>query len=384
MPWNSLNSLGATGYVVGFSDPVAVTDSNACLEVYAGQPGELLYVVANSPLELGGGFTGWIPIGAPLPTYPSVDIDASQIAVTREEPDQGLVLFVSVNPGNVFYATQTYVGVGPAWTWGQWAPIGGQGPWLEIGTPAIVYDKDYAINVFAAAGVLLRSIETATGSGQYGAWQDLGGNVPPNYRPAVGVDLDGRLEVFVRNPGGTDVQVNYQNIFGEWSWASLGTPGPGAASDVAVASDGAQAGNRAGCLEVVVVGTDQHLYQISQTVPGNGWGAWADLGGVGAVFQVAGSGSGPVSARPVIASNADGCLEAYLVGAYQNSYAVYRIRQQSPGGAWSGWASLGGPGPAISTNPGVGRIIDPDLLQLFVVGEDGNVYNLGQSSNSTW
>jgi hypothetical protein len=216
-------------------------------------------------------------------------------------------------------------------------------------------------------------------SGQWSGWQNLGGNVPAAFLPAVGEDWDGRLEVFVRDAEVGNVQFTWQTTpGGEWhGWASLGG---GAASDVAVASDGVQAGSRAGCLEVVVVGPDQHLHQISQTAPGNGWGAWADLGGVDLNFKFVGP-FGLVAARPVIGDNGDGCLEAYLAASDNN---VYRIRQQSPGGAWSGWASLGGPGPALASNPAVGRIIHNDLLQLFVLGADGNIYHLSQRGNSTW
>ena len=178
------------------------------------------------------------------------------------------------------------------------------------------------------------------------------------------------------------MQHNWQTTpGGGWSgWASLGTPGPGAASDVAVASDGGQAGSRAGCLEVVVVGSDQHLHQISQTAPGNGWGAWTDLGGVGESFRLIGY-EGEPAAIPVIGDNGNGCLKAYLVAG---NNTVYRIRQQSPGGAWSGWASLGTPGPDLASNPAIGTITHNDLLQLFVLGADGNIYHLSQRSNSTW
>ncbi len=87
---------------------------------------------------------------------------------------------------------------------------------------------------------------------------------------------------------------------------------------------------------------------------------------------------------------------------------MYRIRQQSPG-RWPGtpelsplsgpgpgilqqgptpiperWVSLGSPGPALASNPAVGRITRNDLLQLFVLGDDGDVYHLSQRRNSTW
>jgi hypothetical protein len=378
MPWSSIG----TGGFEGFSDPVVLTDQRGYVEVYEGQPLGLYYVVANSPRG-GWDADNWISIGAPTPVV-TEGFGASQIAVGHE-PDRGLVLFVSVESGEylVYNAVQFGEG-GPPWEFKDWTPIG-SGFSGQVGTPVIGYDAHSAINVFVAAGSLLRSTETAAGSGQWSGWQNLGGNVPSAYLPAVGADWDGRLEVFVRD--GADVQFNWQTTpGGEWhGWASLGAPGPGAASDVAVASDDVQAGSRAGCLEVVVVGSDQHLYQISQTAPGNGWGAWADLGGVDADFELAGL-FGPVAARPVIGSNGDGCLEAYLVAAYPlpDDYTVYRIRQQSPGGAWSGWASLGGPGQALSSNPAVGRIIDNDLLQLFVLGADGNIYDLGQRRNSTW
>lgn len=401
----SWSSIGPFGGLLVQSDPVTQTDGAACAEVYLGSGGGVAFIAANSP---GGGWDAgnWEEMDAPG--------DGWRVAVGHET-DRRLVLFVSADspyypPAAVWHLTQATAGRAN-WPYPyQFTAIGG-GLGTQLGTPVIGYDVHGAINVFVATSgpdapgnYLALSTETAAGSGQWSDWQNLGGNVPSAYRPAVGTNWDGRLEVFVRD--GAGVQHNWQTTpGGGWhGWASLGTPGPGAASDVAVASDDVQAGSRAGCLEVLVVGSDQHLYQISQTTPGNGWGVWADLGGVGQSFQLSGYLDGPVPATPVIGNNGDGCLEAYLVA---EDNAVYRIRQQSPGGPWpgrpliaaldpevsirpqpgpwsSGWVSLDSPGPVLASNPAVGVITENGLLQLFVSGADGNIYNLSQRSNSIW
>lgn len=301
--------------------------------------------------------------------------------------------------------------------WSQWNAISHPLPGTELGQPAIGFGASGELYVFIAvfdpdaeSNLLFFSSETGSGSGDYSAWQNLGGPVDPAFRPAVVTNADGRVEVFVRDTSGDVKHIWQTSAGGGWSgWSSLGTPGPGAAGDVAVAIDGVLAGSRAGCLEALVVGNNSHLYQISQVSPGGGWSAWNDLGGVGQAMLLSGSANGGETfARPATASNSDGTLEAY-VGAADNN--VYRIRQQSPGGAWgshevvidpfpqdrlrggpgglgigpeTGWASLGSPGTPLATDPAVGTILRNDLIQLFVLGADGNLHHISQRSGSTW
>ena len=302
--------------------------------------------------------------------------------------------------------------------WSQWNAIGDPlgTPGTQLGQPVVGYGSKGELYVFIPVfdpsnftNSLFFSSETGPSSGQYSAWQNLGGSVEPAFRPAVVTNADGRVEVFVKDPSGAVNHIWQTSAGGGWSgWNSLGTPGPGAAGDVAVAIDGVLAGARAGCLEVLVVGFDSHLHLIFQLTPGGYWSGWSDLGGVGQIMTLAGSPGQPF-ARPAIADNSDGTLEAYIAAADNN---VYRIRQHSPGGAWGSpgpvnrhplekelrpvggggvvfgpppsFTSLGSPSSPLATDPAVGMIIHNDLVQLFVLGGDGNLHHISQRSGSTW
>jgi hypothetical protein len=72
---------------------------------------------------------------------------------------------------------------------------------------------------------------------------------------------------------------------------------------------------------------DDALWTIWQTGPGGGWSEWQQLGGPGAaVKQIA-------TARDI-----DGRLEVFGIGFDD---ALWHIRQTTRGGNWSQWEELG-------------------------------------------
>jgi hypothetical protein len=73
-------------------------------------------------------------------------------------------------------------------------------------------------------------------------------------------------------------------------------------------------------------GTDDALWHAWQETPGGGWSGWASLGGV-------------ITSMPAVTNNADGRLEVLARGTDE---ALWHVWQTAPGGGWSGWASLGG------------------------------------------
>ena len=76
-------------------------------------------------------------------------------------------------------------------------------------------------------------------------------------------------------------------------------------------------------------------------------------------------------------------IEIFVCGTDNN---VYRIPQDKPGGDWTTWESLGGPGvPLVSAVPfifdyGVTR----DVLHALVLGTDGNFYHRAQARQNQW
>ena len=74
-----------------------------------------------------------------------------------------------------------------------------------------------------------------------------------------------------------------------------------------------------------------------------------------------------------VGENADGRLEVFAVAQYN---ALWHKWQLTPGGAWSGWNSLGG---ASELSPAVGRNAD-GRLEIFALGPGKEVLHNWQTS----
>jgi len=128
------------------------------------------------------------------------------------------------------------------------------------------------------------------------------------------------------------------------------------------AYDGPVQINRNGTLELVADGTSGTVAFDRQTAPGGsnsapaGWNGWADIPG-----GVATQGS------PALVHNLNNTLQVF---ATTGAGAVYTDRQATPGGAWTGWQSLGGPG---ITHVAAARNADGSL-SAFGIGPDGTVW----------
>ncbi|WP_155354850.1 hypothetical protein [Acrocarpospora macrocephala] len=181
---------------------------------------------------------------------------------------------------------------------------------------------------------------------------------------AIGVNADGRLEAFAVSTGAM------------WHIAQLPTGGWGiwdlirdAPSGVAFeAHRPAVARNKGGWLEVFAVGSNgvmYHSYQASGRV--GGWSPWYSMG--------APSGHSFGFARVTVGTNRDGRLEVFALGS---NLELWHAWQLTAGGAWSGWASLGGQFPR-ETLPAVGMNAD-GRLEVFVIGGDGRLWHLWQLS----
>jgi hypothetical protein len=155
-----------------------------------------------------------------------------------------------------------------------------------------------------------------------------------NSPPRVGVNSDGRLEVFVVGLDRT-LWHNWQASGGWSGWYTLGGSllGEGGVDGGGLAVDR----NAYGALEVFAVWTDHSLRHNWQLTPGGAWSGWVSLGGI-------------VYDAPSIARYSDGRLEVF---AEWQGGVPWHIWQLRPAGAWSGWASLGVPiaGQSINGSP---------------------------------
>jgi acylphosphatase len=118
--------------------------------------------------------------------------------------------------------------------------------------------------------------------------------------------------------------------------------------------------NQDGRLEVFGVGTDNGLWHKWQTTPGGAWSGWASLGGV-------------ITCEPEAARNADGRIELFARGT---DNALWHKWQTAPSNGWSGWASLGG---ILYSDPAIGHNAD-GRLEVFVRGTDDALWHKWQTS----
>jgi hypothetical protein len=219
------------------------------------------------------------------------------------------------------------------------------------------------------------------GAYNWSGWAPIGdrsGWVLPHTGPAVARNADRHLEAaaigsdlapwhaWQREPGGDS------DDSGHWAeWISFGRPG---GEEVISRPHGTMhphptpvlAGNADGCLEIFVVRHDLTVWHRKQTQPSHGpWSDWAPLGRPGDGTP------GPLAA----AANRDGRLELFANDLHG---AVWHCWQNHPSKDWSQWHSLGTPGgqPARS-GPAPVRNNDGRLV-VFAVAHDGTVRHCWQ------
>jgi hypothetical protein len=200
------------------------------------------------------------------------------------------------------------------------------------------------------------------------SWTSLGGGVSSNTDPTVIANDDGRLQAFVV---GTNNQLyeKSQTVPGSSSWTGWTSLGGVIKADTSPSV----ARNNDGRLQVFVVGTNNQLYEKSQTVPGSSpWTGWTSLGG-----------GIKADTSPAVARNSDGRLQVFVVGT--NNQLYYKTQMSAGSSTWStSWTSLGG-GLRASTDPTV-IANDDGRLQAFVVGTNNALYYKTQTAagSSTW
>jgi acylphosphatase len=222
--------------------------------------------------------------------------------------------------------------------------------------PAVGVNADGRLEIFAVGpkGNMVTAFQTAPNGGWSG-WFSLGGNLEGI--PAAANNEDGRIEVFARSAGGTMEHA--------WQDAPNGKMGNFATLGGTWASDPALAKNHDGRLEVFAVGTDGALHHAWQTKANGGWSSWASLGTAG---------GGLSEPRAILAH--DGTLRVIAIG---KDHATWMIAQDS--GGWGDWTSLGGD---ATSNPTVAKNGD-GRLEVFVRGTDGALWHKWEKTlNGAW
>ena len=210
--------------------------------------------------------------------------------------------------------------------------------WTSLGSPPSVQwgarpggarNIDGRLEVFAldSAGALWHIQQTSPGM-NWNSWASLGVTPNINVLPDLVVEgnADGRLEIFALDSAGA-LWHTWQTSPGDgwFHWSPLGRPLGGASKGLAVTQ------NADGRLEVFTLGNDGAVWHIWQVAPNSSWSRWASLA------------HPPIGAPlggPVVGTNADGRLEVFAVVSQD---ALWHIWQTSPGDGWFHWFSSGRP-----------------------------------------
>jgi hypothetical protein len=378
--WSSLSSV---------SPPAGVVDARNILRVFVGGDSS----IAEYQRAPDGRWSVWSPIAAPAPGTSSTGIafGAQRVGVGASKPGF-MSLFVTGQDDQVYVAGTPVDG---SYSWSLWNAIPPAPPQkFLVGAPAVVTSNNL-INVIVAsaqppssgfnAGPFMTGETTVAGDYTAGwASMNSGWNRPASAAISSAVNHNSRIQLATADSSNSAV-ITLDVDSPTSTWQSV--PGPASAppapgltfvSDPALAADGVPEG---GMLEVVVVGSDGNVYQISEGLFGAGFSGrnWNNLEAPAASLFL--SGSPPLPARAVIGMEADDRLEVFVCGTDNK---VYRKCQNEGGGAWTdGWHSLGGPGPALT--PPVPLVVSYlGLIHVFVLGADGSLYCFAQSTPNQW
>lgn len=256
--WAGLSGSSAAG------DPAVARNTNGKLQVIYRGGDNLLYTVAQTV----AGANSWtMPTNlfGTLISDPAVGVNA----------DGRLEVFAVMSDNGLHHIWQTSAGSS---TWSSWFGFGG---FLDSNKPDVSRNADGLLQVFyrEAGGMGAGVFYLKQSPGSPGGWTNhtsIGGTL--GSAPTIGINSDGRLEVFGRATDNTLHHV-WQTVPSGSSWSAWTSLGGGLTSGAAPAQ------NANGRLSVVVRGLDNALYYNVQSTPGNSsWAGFVRLGGNASSF----------------------------------------------------------------------------------------------------
>jgi len=306
--WTGPISLGGAGT----SNPVAIANSDGRVEVFVkGTDNGLYHQWQTTPGS--SSWSGWFALGGSAAGDPAVARNTNgKLQVVYRGGDNLLYTFAQTSQGsstwttpqNLFgtlisdpavgvnndgrlevFAVMSDNGLNHIWqtsagssTWAGWFSLGG---FLDAVKPDVARNTDGFLQVFyrefGMAGGGLAYVKQSPGSP--GGWSNhtsLGSSL--NSAPTVGINGDGRLEVFSRATDNT-LQHIWQTAPSGSTWSSWVSLGGGLTSGAAPAQ------NANGKLSAVVRGLDNALYYNVQSTAGSStWAGFVRLGGNASSF----------------------------------------------------------------------------------------------------
>ncbi len=309
--------------------------------------------------------TNWTSLGSP----PAVNWGARP-SVARNA-DGRLEVFALDSVGALWHTWQTSPGDG----WFHWPPLGRPLGGASKGL-AVTQNADRRLEVFTIGndGAVWHIWQVAANS-SWSRWASLG-HPPigaPLGGPVVGTNADGRLEVFA--------VVSQEALWHIWQtspgdgwfhWFSSGRP--------QVTLDWLDViQNADGRLEVFALAEGRSLWHIWQTAPNGTWSPWTSFGNGGP------PGLSHIGA-PHAAKNADGRLEVFLTAPTSGipDIVLWRISQVTSGGSWGDWTSFDAPAN-LSINSDVSVSENADgRLEVFLTNSDQALWHAGQVTPGAW
>jgi hypothetical protein len=217
--------------------------------------------------------------------------------------------------------------------------------------PTVVADHDQSLHAFVTDGQSYWHLWQTSDTTWADTWWPLGSPGTNVAKASVGVNQDGRLELFTTANDGQLWHVWQTSTGGNQSWSGWQLMDPPChwfkyGPTVTNYSDGSLA----------VFGVDKYgvLWTASQYPPSNGWQPWTR------------SLTPPVSlcSSPVAVPNQDTSMNLFVLGADAQLHHVHS------GFWWESWESLGAP-PAVTSGTFTGPVVTSDAQGrlLVIVGD---------------
>lgn len=336
---------GAHAFVSDLSSTAVAQNVDGTLQVFY-HTGDML--LSTRQMQPNGGWNAWRVLNSNCYCH-----------VVAQNADGRLEVFIQQKQGDghLLHGHQTSPG-GDSWAWGEFPSE----PPLYLTPLEAARNADGTLVVFAVLGTtteLYYSQQSAPGSDSWTPWISLGKGVYSQFPLVIGVNADGRLELFTytgqyaRHIWQVAPKGAWFAPDGVWSaWESMG----GDYMPLAVGR------NADGRLEVFASGTPGDLYHnvYHKWQNSSGWNeSWDRLGDV------------EIYGRPSVSvgANSDGRLEVFVVHQENRLIGdspanVEHIWQVAPNSSWSNWGKLGR-GQFYSIM-GVGRNAD-GRLEVFAV-----------------
>lgn len=222
---------------------------------------------------------------------------------------------------------------------------------------------------------------------EWGGWESLGGVLTS--RPAIGVNEDGRIEVFARGTDNHVWHVWQTSPNGGWSgWRALDQ---GVSRDDVFGESIAVGANYDGRLEVFAqLARKKWIAHVWQVAPNSGWGSWDKgndfsqlIGGADdsvCVEERFGTAPGEVSSEDGL--RFDVGRRFHLVAARTSNGRIH-IRGQNSFGWWTNGKDLGSDRVSLVGVPAIGRNKD-GCLDIFTRDKGGRVLHIWEVSPDRW